>query len=63
MADIKRIALTVAEAAEAVGVSRTTMNRWTHIQGFPVRRVGGCTRILVDELADWMKNQTGVESA
>ena len=57
MAEIERIALTVKEAAEAVGVSRTTMNRWTHIPGFPVRRIGGCTRILVEELAEWVRKQ------
>lgn len=52
-----RIALTVAEAAQACGRSVATLNRWTHIKGFPVRRIGGCTLILADEFKAWIMAQ------
>ena len=61
-AHYERLALTVSEAAQAVGVSRPTVYRWTHLQGFPVVRVGGVTRIPVRAFESWLESQIeGVE--
>ena len=57
-------AFTISEAAQAAGVSRPTLYRWTHIQGFPVARIGGCTRIPAEAFKQWINQQAGVtESA
>jgi len=53
------IAVNVAEAARLVGVSRPTMARWTHIEGFPVVRIGGTVRIPVKGLEEWLRKQEG----
>ena len=42
------------EAALAAGVSRPTLYRWTHIQGFPDVRVGGNTRIPDRAFESWL---------
>jgi len=54
------IAVNVAEAARLVGVSRPTMARWTHIEGFPVVRIGGVVRVPVEGLRAWIQKQGGV---
>jgi excisionase family DNA binding protein len=54
---MEKIAVKPAEAARMVDVSRTTFNRWMHIEGFPVRRIGGCVRIPVADLLEWVRAQ------
>lgn len=41
-------------AAQYAHVSRPTIYRWMRMGGFPVYRVGGCTRIPKDELDAWI---------
>ena len=61
---MEKLAFTITEAAKAAGVSRPTIYRWTHIQGFPVVRIGGCTRIPAKLFEQWINQQAGVtESA
>ena len=61
---MERLAYTVTEAAQAAGVSRPTIYRWTHMEGFPVARIGGCTRIPAEAFKRWLNQQAGVtESA
>ena len=50
-----RLAFTVSEAAEAAGVSRPTIYRWMHIEGFPVAKIGGCTRIPAQAFKVWLR--------
>lgn len=52
-----RIGITMGEAAEMLGVSRPTIYRWSKMKGFPCVRIGGCTRVLVDELREWVRGQ------
>ena len=47
MKTIDRLAYTPTEAAIAASTSRPTIYRWMHMDGFPVARIGGCTRIPV----------------
>lgn len=54
-----RLAVKPAEAARLADVSRPTLYRWMHRADFPVYRIGGCVRIPVDELWEWMKAQGG----
>ena len=54
---MERLAYTVTEAAQAAGVSRPTLYRWTHIKGFPVIRVGGVTRIPARAFERWLESQ------
>ena len=61
---MEKLAFTVSEAARAAGVSRPTVYRWIRIPGFPVARIGGCTRIPVEAFRRWINQQAGViESA
>lgn len=61
---MEKLAFTISEAARAAGVSRPTVYRWIRIPGFPVARIGGCTRIPVEAFRRWINQQAGViESA
>ncbi len=61
---MEKLAFTVSEAARAAGVSRPTVYRWLQLPGFPVARIGGCTRIPVEAFRRWINQQAGViESA
>ena len=51
---------TPTDAAKSLGVSRTTLYRWMKIEGFPVLHIGGCTRIPVQALNDWVTSQLEV---
>ena len=57
---MEKLAFTITEAARAAGVSRPTLYRWTHIPGFPVVRIGGCTRIPAKLFEQWINQQAGV---
>lgn len=54
-------AVSMAKAAELVSVSRPTLYRWARIPGFPVIRVGGCTRVVVDDLKLWVHRQAAYQ--
>lgn len=55
-----RLAFTPTEAAAAASVSRPTIYRWMRIDGFPVARIGGCTRIPAEAFRHWLNQQAGV---
>lgn len=54
------IAVSMSEAARLLSVSRTTLYAWSKLDGFPLIRINGCSRVLVDGLRDWAKKQAGV---
>lgn len=60
-AEIPQMALTPAQAAKAVSVSKPTLYRWMNEPGFPVARIGGCVRIPVDAFRVWL-NQRACET-
>lgn len=63
MADkLEPLAVRPSEAARLVDVSRTTLYRWMHRADFPVIRLGGCTRIPVDGLREWIAKQSEVST-
>lgn len=51
------IAVSMAEAAQLLGVSRPTVYTWAKMDGFPVVKLGGCTRVLVDDLKIWVRER------
>ena len=57
MATFEPIAVTMAEAARLLGVSRPTVYALAKTEGFPVVKLGGCTRVLVDDLKAWVREQ------
>ena len=60
MALTEQLAFTPSQAAAAASVSRPTIYRWMRIDGFPVARIGGCTRIPAEAFRAWLNRQAGV---
>jgi len=52
-----KIALTVTEAAELLGVSRPTVYALMRAEGFPAFKIGRRTLISRAGLADWVEKQ------
>lgn len=52
-----KMILTVKEAAEILDISVTTCYEWTHVEGFPLVKIGNCIRIHRDQLMEWFKEQ------
>lgn len=63
MRTVERLAYTPTEAAEVASVSRPTIYRWMKMDGFPVARIGGCTRIPVEAFKQWINQQAGVSES
>lgn len=55
MATLEPIAVTMTEAARLLGVSRPMVYALAKTEGFPVVKLGGCTRVLVDDLKTWVR--------
>lgn len=55
MAD--KLALSVTEAAAALGISRSAMYNLIHQEGFPTLRVGARRLISRELLAEWVRTQ------
>lgn len=54
-----KILLTVGEAAEALGLSRSTVySQLIHQPGFPVVRLGGSVRVNRQRLQEWADAHT-----
>lgn len=51
-------AVSVAEAARLLGVSRPTIYGLIHTEGFPSFKLGGRTLVSVEGLRDWVQRQT-----
>lgn len=47
----------VTEGAEVLGVSRGTMYKLIHMDGFPTVRCGCCVRVSKKGLAEWIDRQ------
>lgn len=54
----QKLTYSVPEAAEVVGVSRSKMYEIIRIEGFPILRWGGCLRIPVDKLKEWIDSES-----
>ena len=57
MDGMKPLAVNMADAARLLGVSRPTIYRLAKLPGFPAVRLGGRTRVLVDDLREWVRQQ------
>lgn len=56
-----KLAYSVAEAAEALGISRPTVYNLIHQEGFPAFKVGNRTLISVSDLRQWVTAQAARE--
>lgn len=54
-----KMILTVPEAAEILDISAATCYEWTHIDGFPLVKIGNISRIHREQLLEWFKDQAG----
>lgn len=55
------LAYTYSQAADAAHVSRPTLYKWAHMEGFPIARIGGSPRIPVRAFERWLERQAGIE--
>lgn len=61
MTTAEPVAVNMTQAAQMLGVSRPTVYRLAKLPGFPVVHLGGCTRVLVDDLREWARQQAQEE--
>lgn len=61
MENTDSLAVTMTQAAQLLNVSRPTIYRLAKTEDFPVVHLGGCTRVLVEDLRVWLKNRSGVK--
>ena len=59
---MEKIAYSVMETAQVLGVSRPTVYALMKRPGFPVFQIGGRKLISVDGLRNWVRNQTEVSA-
>jgi len=59
---IAPLAVSAAEAARMLDISKPTLYRLIHRQDFPSFKVGGRTLISVDGLRDWIRWQLNEQS-
>ena len=55
-----KLAYSLAETAQALGVSRPTVYALIKQPGFPVFQIGGRKLVSVEGLRDWVRNQAEV---
>ena len=55
-----KLAYSITEAAQVLGVSRPTVYALIKQPGFPVFQVGGRRLVSVEGLRDWIRSQTEV---
>lgn len=58
---MEKLAYSVAEAAEAMGVSRSVMYILVHCDGFPKKIVGGRILVPAKALERWLENGNAAE--
>lgn len=56
---VRKLAYSVEEAAEALGVSRSLVYQLIHQSGFPSVKLRGRRLISAELLAEWMRAQAG----
>lgn len=56
---VRKLAYSVEEAAEALGVSRSLVYQLIHQSGFPSVKLRGRRLISAELLAEWMRQQAG----
>lgn len=57
-----KLAYSITEAAQALGVSRPTVYALIKQPGFPVFQIGGRKLVSVEGLRDWVRNQAEVSA-
>lgn len=56
---VRKLAYTVDEAAQALGVSRASVYNLIHQSGFPSMKLRGRRLISAELLAEWVRQQAG----
>ena len=54
---INPLTYSAIEAAAALGVSRGKIYELIHQEGFPTIRCGGCVRVSIKGLEDWVERK------
>lgn len=57
-----KLAYSITEAAQVLGVSRPTVYALIKQPGFPVFQIGGRKLVSVEGLRDWVRNQAEVSA-
>ena len=59
---MEKMACSISEAAQMLGISRPTLYALLDQPGFPAFRVGNRRLISVEGLRDWIRSQTEVSA-
>ena len=55
--------INVDELSEWLGVATGTLYNWVHRQRIPFKKVGRCVRFAVDEIEEWLRRRSTIETA
>lgn len=61
MSDANKLAISVSETAEILGLSVPTVYKLIRVDGFPAFKVGSRTLISYYRLMEWVERQAGGE--
>ena len=59
---MERLLITVAEAAQMLNISKTTLYDQIRYEGFPVVRFGKLVRICPSDMREWLKKRREQEA-
>lgn len=59
---LEPLAVSAAEAARLLGVSKPMIYQYIHQDGFPAFKLGNRTLVSVDGLREWVKKQAEVST-
>lgn len=53
----EKLALSIREACDVLGVSRSYMYQLIHVEGFPALKIGNRVLISISDLQTWLSEQ------
>ena len=55
--------INISELSEWLGVATGTLYNWVYQQRIPFKKVGRCLRFAVDEIDEWLRRRSTIETA
>ncbi len=55
--------IAIDELSEWLGVATGTLYNWVYQQRIPFKKVGRCLRFAVDEIEEWLRRRSTMDTA